>query len=104
MSPRKRKVTLPEMVRAGGWRNTRQALRYASRFGQAAEGLGHVPTIAEYMEFHGLSRAQAFKDQKAWRTCVPGYGVLEVVSAEALAERGLSEEDRESAIAEWLAS
>lgn len=96
---RRKKVTLAEMIRAGGWANTRIALRYASRFGMACESLGRVPSAEEYAEFHGLSRAQGFRDQKAWRKCVPGYSVLEVVSSEALSARGLSEEDREGVIA-----
>lgn len=100
---RRKKVTLGEMIRTGGWLNTRTALRYASRFGMACEGLGRVPTAEDYAEFHGLSRAQAFRDQKAWRLCVPGYSVLEVVSSDALSARGLSEADREEAIASELA-
>lgn len=96
-------MTLGQMVMRGGWRTARQALRYASRFGLAAEALGHPPTISEYREFHGLSQAQAYRDLQAWKRCVPGYTVLEVVSDEALAQRGLKEGDREEAIAEWLA-
>jgi len=101
--PRRKKVTVGQMVVNGGWRSTRQALRYASRFGTACEILGHPPTIEEYQDVHGLSRAQAFRDQKAWRTCVPGYSVLEVVSDDALRQRGLSPEDREELIARELA-
>lgn len=78
-------------------------MRYASRFGLACEALGHAPTIKEYQEFHGLKHAQAYRDWRAWRKCVPGYGVLEVVSDEALKARGLSEIDREDAIARELA-
>lgn len=102
MSPRRKKVTLGQMIRAGGWLNTRTALRYASRLGEACEGLGHVPTPEEYADFHSLSRAQAFRDQRAWRKCVPGYSVFEVVSSEALSARGLSEADREGIIAAEL--
>lgn len=101
--PRRKKVTVAEMIRRGGLINFRAALRYASRFGLACEALGHPPTIKEYQEFHGLSQAQAYRDWQSWRKCVPGYGVLEVVSDEALAKRGLSESDREDAIARELA-
>lgn len=101
--PRRKKVTVGEMIVRGGLRNFRGALRYASRFGLACEALGHAPTIKEYQEFHGLAQAQAYKDWAAWKKCVPGYGVLEVVSDEALVARGLSEVDREDAIARWLA-
>lgn len=103
MSRRRKKVTANEMIVRGGFRNFRSALRFAARHGEACAGLGHVPTIKEYEEFHGLSRAQAYRDWQAWRKCVPGFSVLEVVSDEALQYRGLSEEDREDAIARWLA-
>lgn len=96
-------MTLGQMVARGGWRNARVALRYASRFGLATEALGHAPSVQEYQDFHGLSQAQAYRDLQAWKKCVPGFGVLEVVSDEALAARGLKEEDREDAIARWLA-
>ncbi len=104
MSGRRRKVTVSEMLVRGGYRNFRAALRYASRVGQACEALGHAPDIKEYQEFHGLSQAQAYRDWRGWKKCVPGFSVLEVVSTEALRERGLSEEDREDAIARDLAS
>lgn len=100
----KKKVTAASMILNGGVRNFRFALRYASRFGTAAEALGHAPSIVEYREFHALSQAQAYRDWKAWKLCVPEFGVLEVVSDEALAARGLSEEDREDQIARWFAS
>lgn len=100
--PRRKKVTAGEMILRGGLIAFRGALRYASRFGLASEALGHPPTIKEYQEFHGLSQAQAYKDWQAWRKCVPGYGVLEVVSDEALAARGLTESDREDVIAREL--
>jgi len=103
VSPRKKRVTLGQMIVAGGFHDTRVALRYASRFGLACEILGHAPTIEEYQEVHGLSRAQAYKDWKAWKRCVGGYSVLEVVSTEALEARGLTEADREDAIARELA-
>lgn len=104
MSPRKKKPTLGAMIVAGGWHDTRVALRYASRYGLACEGLGHAPSIDEYASFHRLSRAQAYKDWKAWKRCVGDVSPLEVVSDEALAQRGMSESDREDAIARWLAS
>lgn len=104
MSPRKKKPTLGGMILAGGWHDTRVALRYASRFGLACQDLGHAPSIEEYRSFHGLSRAQAYKDWKAWKRCVGEYSPLEVVSDEALSQRGLSEADREDVIARWLAS
>jgi hypothetical protein len=103
VSPRKKKPTLGGMILAGGWHDTRVALRYASRYGLACEGVGHAPSIEEYRSFHGLSRAQAYKDWKAWKRCVGEVSPLEVVSDEALAERGMSESDREDAIARWLA-
>lgn len=103
MSGRRKKVTPTEMIRAGGLVSFRRALRFASRYGLACEALGHPPTVAEYHEFHGLARAQAYRDFQSWRKCVPDFSVLEVVSDEALKARGLSESDRESVIAEELA-
>ena len=102
MSPRTKKPTLAQMVVNGGWRNVRQALRYASRYGLACEVLGHAPTIAEYQRVHGLSVAQSYRDWKAWKACCGDVSVLEAVSDEALRSRGLSEADREDAIARWL--
>jgi len=100
--PRRKRVTLGQMIVSGGWRETRQALRYVSRYGLACQALGHPPTIEEYRQFHGLSQAQAYRDQQSWRKCVPGFTVLEVVSSEALASRGLTEEEREDLIAREL--
>jgi len=104
MSGRRKKVTAGQMIARGGFRNFRGALRFASRHGEACGALGHVPTIREYQEYHGLSQAQAYRDWHSWKACVPGFSVLEVVSTEALTRRGLSEEDREEAIARWLAT
>jgi hypothetical protein len=101
--PRKKRPTLSGMVIAGGWRNARVALRYASRYGLAAEALGHAPSIKEYQSFNGLSQAQAYKDWKAWKACVGDVSVLDAVSDDALRLRGLSEEDREEAVARWFA-
>jgi hypothetical protein len=92
------------MIVRGGLRNFQGALRFAARHGEACGGLGHAPTIKEYQEFHGLSQAQAYRDWQAWKRCVPGLSVYEVVSDEALEEKGLSEADREDAIARWLAT
>jgi hypothetical protein len=103
MSGQRKKVTVGAMIQAGGLLSFRRALRFASRYGLACEALGHPPTIAEYQEFHGLARAQAYRDFQSWKKCVPGYSVLEVVSDEALKLRGLSESDREDAIARELA-
>ena len=101
--PRRKKMTVNEMIRNGGLLNFKRSLRYAARFGEACEILGRPPTLSEYREIHGLSRAQGFRDQSAWRKCVPGLSVLEVVSDGALASRGLGEEDREDLIARELA-
>lgn len=100
--PRRKKVTPTEMIASGGLRNFRAALRYASRFGQYLEAKGVPPDIVEYQEFHGVSQAQAYRDWRAWKKCVPGYSVLEVVSSDALRRRGLSEVDREDLIAREL--
>jgi hypothetical protein len=100
---RTKRVTAGEMIVSGGLLNFTRAVRHASRYGLAAEALGHLPDLDEYREFIGISRAQAFREQQAWRRCVGDLGVLDVVSEEALASRGFTEQEREEAIAVWLA-
>lgn len=105
---RTRKITAYEMILNGGLVNFRRAVRHAARYGTACsalrEELGRLPTLQEYWEFEGLSRAQAFREQQAWQRCVgKELSVLDVVSEDALAAKGFSEEQREDAIAAWLA-
>lgn len=103
MSGPRKKITANRMILNGGYRNFRAALRYASRVGQYCGVYGKSPSVKEYQEFHGLSQAQAYRDLQSWKRCVPEYSVLEVVSTKALADRGLSEDDREELIARQLA-
>lgn len=103
MSGQRKKLTANEMIRSGGLLNFRRSLRHASRYGQACELAGRLLTIEEYGEFVGLSRSQAFREQAAWRACCGRLSVFEVVSTEALAKRGFSEEQREDVIARELA-
>lgn len=103
----KAKVTAAEMVRNGGLTNFRRAVRFAARYGQAtsalAPKLGRAPTINEYRDWYGMSEAQAFKEQAAWRRCMgDGRTVLDVVSEEAWAKKGLTEEQRAESIAVFL--
>lgn len=107
MSGQRKKVTASSMILRGGLMNFRRSLRFASRYGLAVDALhdelGRLPTLSEYQDFMGLSRAQAFREQQAWRKCVgPDLGVLDVLSAEALANKGVTEDEREDAIARWL--
>jgi hypothetical protein len=101
---RRKRLTANEMIRAGGFRNFRTALRHAARYGQACELEGKFLTLMEYQEFTGLGRAQVFREQAAWRACCGKVSVGEVVSSEALTRRGLTEADREAFIAEELAA
>lgn len=103
MSPRRRRVTVSEMLVRGGYRHFRAALRYAARVGQYVEVHRSAPDIKQYQAFHGLSQAQAYRDWRGWKRCVPDYSVLEVVSDAALRNRGLTDEDREDIIARDIA-
>jgi hypothetical protein len=103
MSGQRKKLTANEMIRRGGLLNFRRALRHASRYGQACDMAGKLLTLDEYRDFVGLSRAQAFREQAAWRACCGSLAVFEVVSTDALSKRGFSEEQREDVIARELA-
>jgi hypothetical protein len=100
---RRKRLTANEMIRAGGFLNFRRALKHASRYGQACDIAGKLLTLPQYQEMVGLSRAQAFREQAAWRACCGSYSVAEVVSTEALTKRGFTEAEREALIAEELA-
>lgn len=99
---RRARITANEMIRKGGLLNFRRALRHASRYGMACEAAGRLLTLDEYRDVAGLSRSQAFREQAAWRACCGDLSVVEVVSMDALASRGFSEEDREDWIARQL--
>ena len=106
MSGQRKKVTASSMILRGGLMNFRRSLRFASRYGLAVDALhkelGRLPTLAEYQDFMGLSRAQAFREQQAWRACCGDVTVLEAVSGAALEQKGWTEDEREDAIARWF--
>jgi len=101
--PRRKRVTANEMIRNGGLINFTKAVAYAAQYGTACSEAGRLLTPDEYGEWVGLSRSQAYRQQRAWRACVPDHSVLEVVSEEALTARGFSEDQREEVIARELA-
>ena len=101
--PRRKRMTASQMILNGGLLNFRHAVRHAARYGSACSAEGRLLTLAEYQEVTGLSRAQAFREQKAWRACCGSLSVLEVVSEEALRDKGFTEDEREEVIARELA-
>lgn len=101
--PRRKRITANEMIRSGGLLNFRRAVRHAARYGKACGEAGRLLGVEEYAEWVGLSRSQAFREQAAWRACCGDYSVVEVVSTEALASKGFTEEQREELIARELA-
>jgi hypothetical protein len=96
-------VTAGEMVARGGFANFVRAVRFAARYSEACDAVGHLCTLKEYQEARGMSRAMAFREQQAWRRCVgPDLEVLDVVSAAALDKKGWTEDERSDAIARFL--
>jgi hypothetical protein len=92
-----------EMIRNGGLMNFRRALRHAARYSAQCSKAGRLLTLAEYQSKQGLSRAQAFREQQAWRSCVGAdVSVLDLVNEKALMQKGWTEDQREDAIARWL--
>lgn len=104
MSGQRKKMTAHRMILNGGVLNFRRAIRHAARFGAACSMEGRLLTLVEYQDVTGLSRAQAYREQQAWRACCGELSVLEVVSEEALRQKGFTEEEREEVIARELAS
>lgn len=104
MSGQRRKMTAHRMILSGGFLNFRRAVRHAARYGSACAVAGRPLTLAEYWDVTGLSRAQAFREQQAWRACCGDLSVLEVVSEKALRSKGFSEAQREEVIARELSS
>lgn len=101
-APKRKTVTAGSMIRRGGMTNFVRAVRFAARYGEAVDALGSLCTLEQYREFRGMSQAQAYKEQVAWRRCVPDRSVVEVLSEVSLKEKGLTEDDRIAAIADWL--
>ena len=100
--PKRKKITAGSMIRRGGMTNFARAIRFAARYGEAVDALGSLCTLQEYRDFRGMSEAQMWRELRAWRACVPDYTILEVLSEMALKKKGLTEEDRIAAIADWL--
>jgi hypothetical protein len=102
--PRRRKLTVGQMIEAGGWLNFRRAVRHASRYGRLCREAGRLLDTEEYAAASGLSRAQAYREKQAWRACCGDLTVLEVVSTEALEAKGFTDAEREDVIARSLAA
>jgi len=101
--PRRKRLTANEMIRNGGYFNFRRAVKHASRYGSACSVAGRLLTLQEYITVTGLSQAQAYREQQSWRACCGSLSVLEVVSEDALADRGFTDGEREEVIAKELA-
>jgi hypothetical protein len=101
--PRRKKMTANEMIRNGGMGNFRRAVRHAARYGKACRETGRLLDLQEYIEASGLSQAQAYREQAAWRSCCGELSVLEVVSSDALEAKGFTDAQREDVIARSLA-
>lgn len=101
--PRRKRMTANQMIRNGGFLNFRRAVRHAARYGAACSKESRLLTLEDYWQITGLSRAQAFREQQAWRACCGDLSVLEVVSTEALQSKGFTEAEREEVIARSLA-
>lgn len=91
-----------EMIVNGGFLNFNRAVRFAARYGAECRKAGDVLTITEYAKAVGLSREHCYREQQAWRRCVGNVNVMEVISEEALASKGLTEDQRDAAIARYL--
>ena len=105
MSPSKaHPLSTKSMIERGGLVNFFRAVRYAARYSEVADVLGHLPTLYEYQEARGMSRSQAFREQRAWRACVgrDGPSLVEFLPVEAFAKKGWTESERMDAIARWL--
>lgn len=98
-------LTAGEMIANGGLTNFVRAVRFAARYSEACDALGKLCTLEEYQACRGMSRSQAFREQRAWRACAgEGLTVLDVVSESALGHKGWTEEQRTDAIGRWLSS
>jgi hypothetical protein len=103
MAPKVKPPTAVEMIKAGGLRNYRRALKFVARYSHESTKAGRLLTLKEYMAARGLSPAMAYKEQQAWRACVgPDVTLLEIVSEAAMKDKGWTEDQREQAIAVFL--
>jgi len=98
----RRGPTAVEMIVNGGFLNFNRAVRFAARYGAECRKAGDVLTITEYAKKVGMTREHCYREQRAWRQCVGNLNVMEVINEEALAAKGLTEDQREAAIARQL--
>jgi hypothetical protein len=97
------RVTAGSMIANGGLTNFVRAVRFAARYSEACDGLGKLCSLDEYREFRGMSQAQAYREQRAWRRCVgKDLTVLDVISKAALRQKGWTEDERVEALGRWL--
>lgn len=98
------RLTAGGMILRGGLLNFRRSVRHAARYSAACSTTRprRLLTLEEYQEVTGLSRAQAFREQQAWRACCGDVTVLEAVSGAVLEDKGWTEDEREDAIARWF--
>jgi hypothetical protein len=67
----------------GGFRTATKALTYLALWGTVYEDLGRAPTMPEYVEWWGRSRATCYRDKQAFEACFPGVDVEEMWAAVA---------------------
>lgn len=93
---------MAEIIIKAGFLNLRRAVRYAAKYSKYSSEAGHLLNLREYMEASGMSPAQAFREQAAFKKCFGDLTLLEVVHREAIASKGWTEEQREAAILRWF--
>jgi hypothetical protein len=94
--------SVAEIIIRSGFLNLRRSVKYAAKYSKACDKAGRLLTLQEYWEATGLSRAQAYREQDAWRKCFGDDTLLEVVTKEAIRSKGWSLQEREAAILRWF--
>jgi hypothetical protein len=74
-------------LRNGGFRKVLTALTFAWCWAVVWAELDRPPTIHEYYEWWGQSRATAYREQQCWQTCFPHEDVDEFIQRVGLVER-----------------
>jgi hypothetical protein len=59
------------MARSKSMRTTMMALQYLVEWGRCSDAVGYPVAVEEYADRMEVSRAQAFRRQKAFRECFP---------------------------------
>jgi hypothetical protein len=89
--PKRAPRTIAEAaVGRGGFRTATKALTYLALWGTVFEDLGRAPTMPEYVEWWGRSRATCYREKQAFEKCFPGVEVetMWAAVAEKIRTRG----------------